>query len=73
MGEAIFRTIHQMQFLKLAMFFPQQKKRNVRQITYAVLQYDTDSTSQRNNFLFLSHFNSAKISISKKQSPSFNG
>lgn len=68
MGEAICRMIH----LKLAMFFPQQKKRNVRQIIYAVLGYDTDSTSQGNSFLFLSHFNSAKISISKKQSPSFN-
>lgn len=72
MGEAIFQMIHQMQFLKLAMFFPHQKKIYARQITYAVLGHDTDSTSQRNNSLFLSHFNSAKISISKKQSPSFN-
>lgn len=61
-----------MQFLELAMFFPQPEKRNVRQITYAVLQYDTDSTSQRTSSLCLSNFNSAKISISKKQSPGFN-
>lgn len=42
MGEATFRMIHQMQFLKLAMFFPQQRKRNVRQIAYAVLGYDRE-------------------------------
>lgn len=70
MQEGIFRRIHQIQFLTLAMFFPSQRNRTVRQIAYAVLPHYTDNTMQGNTSPVSSPFNSEKISINKKQNPS---